>query len=121
VYRATITETASNHVETYTGMTGREFKDRWREHKSDIRNSKEKQKNRLSTHTWKLKYKNIDFDAKWNIIERASDYNPITHTCRVCLKEFFYIMYDKSGSTLNRRQEVFNTFRHRKKEIPGEL
>ena len=37
VYRATITETVSSNVETYTGMTGREFKDRWREHKSDIK------------------------------------------------------------------------------------
>ena len=28
VYRATVTETMSGHTETYTGMTGMEFKDR---------------------------------------------------------------------------------------------
>ena len=117
VYRATIKETASGNVETYTGMTGREFKDRWREHKYDIRNPSDKQKTRLSTHTWKLKDKSIDFDVKWSLIEHASDYNPITRKCRVCLKEKFYIMYDQSGSTLNKRQEVFNTCRHRKKKL----
>jgi hypothetical protein len=26
-------------------------------------------------------------------------------------------MYDKSGSTLNKRQEVFNTCRHRKRKL----
>jgi hypothetical protein len=58
------------------GMTGREFKDRWREHKSDIKNiknTKDKQKTRLSAHTSKLKDKNNDFDVKWRIVERASD------------------------------------------------
>ena len=39
VYRATITETASNQVETYKGVTGSKFKDRSRESdKSDIIN-----------------------------------------------------------------------------------
>jgi hypothetical protein len=37
----------------------------------------------------------------------------------VCIKEKFYIniMYDKSGSSLNKRQEVFDTYRHRKKKL----
>ena len=57
VYRATITEAASGHMEIYTEMTGREFKDRWMEHKSDIRNPLNRQPTRLSAHTWKLKGK----------------------------------------------------------------
>ena len=37
VYEASITETVSGKKETYTGMTGREFKDRSREHKYDVK------------------------------------------------------------------------------------
>ena len=90
-HHANIKETVSIKVEKYTGMTAREFKDRWREHKYDIRNPSDKQKTRLSTHTWKLKDKSIDFDVKWSLIEGASDYNPITRKCRVCLKEKFIL------------------------------
>ena len=38
VYRATVKETVSGKEETYTGMTGNTFKDRWNGHKSDTRN-----------------------------------------------------------------------------------
>ena len=37
VYRASVTETGTGRVNTYIGMTGRAFKDRWKEHKHDIR------------------------------------------------------------------------------------
>ena len=117
VYRATVTETVSGKTETYTGMTGREFKDRWREHKHDIKKKAAKQPTRLSAHTWSLKDNTTDFKIDWKIVERSTPYNPITKKCRVCLKEKFYIMYDEPGSTLNKRQEVFNTCRHRKKKL----
>ena len=111
------TETVSGKSETYTGMTGREFKDRWREHKHDIKKKAAKQPTRLSAHTWSLKDNTTDFKIDWKIVERSTPYNPITKKCRVCLKEKFYIMYDEPGSTLNKRQEVFNTCRHRKKKL----
>ena len=38
VYRATVKETVSGKTETYTGQTGREFKDRWYEQRTDINN-----------------------------------------------------------------------------------
>ena len=112
-----MTKTVSGKTETYTGMTGREFKDRWREHRHDIKKKAAKQPTRLSAHTWSLKDNTTDFKIDWKIVERSTPYNPITQKCRVCLKEKFYIMYDEPGSTLNKRQEVFNTCRHRKKKL----
>jgi hypothetical protein len=30
---------------------------------------------------WKLKDENTDFDLKWEVIDRANDFNPITRKC----------------------------------------
>ena len=50
VYKATVKETVSGKEETYTGMTGNTFKDRWNGHKSDTRNQSDKAKTKLSAH-----------------------------------------------------------------------
>ena len=49
VYRAAVTETMSGYTETYTGMTGREFKGRSREHKHNIKKKTAKQPTRPKT------------------------------------------------------------------------
>jgi hypothetical protein len=50
VYEATVKETVSGKEETYTGMTGNTFKDRWNGHKSDTRNHSDNAKTKLSAH-----------------------------------------------------------------------
>ena len=41
------------------------------------------------THLRKLKDLNKNYDMKWNILDRAPDFNPVTRKCRLCLKEIF--------------------------------
>ena len=50
VYGATIKETASGQTETYTGMTCRKFKERWREHEGNTRNQSQRRSTKLSVH-----------------------------------------------------------------------
>ena len=88
------------------------FKDRLYEHTTNMNNKHQKQ-TKLSSHVWKLKDRGKDYTIKWRILDRAATFNPITRKCRVCLKEKFYIMYDRAGSTLNKRHEVFNSCIHR--------
>ena len=64
MYKATVKETVSGKEETYTGMTGNTFKDRWNGHKSDTRNQSDKAKTKLSAHVWELKNKGTDHDIK---------------------------------------------------------
>ena len=117
VYRATVRETVSGKTETYTGLTGREFKERWYEHRTDMNNTTKKKTTRLSAHTRLLKEKSKNFTVDWRILEKAKPYNPISKKCMLCLKEKFYIMYHRDGSTLNKRSEVFNTCLHRKDKL----
>jgi hypothetical protein len=71
----------------------------------------------LSNHVWNLKQENKEFNVKWMLVDKGRNFNPISKRCQVCLKEKFYIMYDTGGSTLNKREEVFNTCRHRKQKL----
>ena len=63
-YRATVKETVSGREETYNGITGNTFKDRWNGHKSDTRNPDNIIKTNLSGHVWELKVKGTDHDIK---------------------------------------------------------
>ena len=80
IYRATVKEVTSGKEETYTGMTGRKFKDRLYEHRTNENTDKPKnrQATKLSDHIWKLKDSGIDYQIQWRILDRATTYNPTT-------------------------------------------
>ena len=68
-------------------------------------------------HIWGLNDRNVPYELKWRIKYRGPDFNPLTKKCKICLKEKHFIMYHRDGSTLNRRNEIFNTCRHRKRKL----
>ena len=117
VYRACIRENASGKSETYTGLTGRKFMDRWKEHSKDFEKPENRTSTMLSSHVWDLKDRGLDFNISWKILDRGPSYNPVSKKCILCLKEKYFIMYHPESSTLNKRSEVFNTCRHRKKSL----
>jgi hypothetical protein len=102
---------------TYTGVTARTFKQRLHEHRADTRKESSRIKTCLSSHIWDLKDQNIQYEVSWKLKDRGTAFNPTTKKCRICLKEKFYIMYKPDGSSLNKRSEIFNTCRHRKKML----
>ena len=70
VYKATVTETASNNQETYIGLTENEFKTRFNLHKSSFKLEPKRTSTTLSEHVWKLKNKNINFNIKWEVVKK---------------------------------------------------
>ena len=113
VYKVSVNTENTN--ETYTGLTGDTFKQRHYGHTSNFRHREQQDKTSLSTHIWKLKDENVEFDIDWSILDRAPAFNPVTGTCRLCLKEKYHIMFTPEASTLNKRSEIFATCRHRLK------
>ena len=111
IYKATVS--TDNTVETYTGLTGNTFKKRYGGHKTSFNHRKYSTSTTLSKHIWKLKDERKDYDIVWSVTDRAPAYNPVTGTCRLCLKEKYYIMFYPHIATLNDRSEFFNTCRHR--------
>ena len=117
IYRATVTETVSGNRETYTGVTGNTFKKRLYGHQADMRKSENRHSSSLANHVWSLKDNGRQFSINWRLVDRSSAFNPITGKCRICLKEKKEILYNKDGSTLNKRNEIFNTCRHRTSKL----
>ena len=114
VYKATVEEECGI-VNTYTGLTGNSFKKRWYGHTNSFRhrNEDENKTTTLSTHVWKLKDSEKNFEIQWSIIDRAKIFNPTTRKCQLCLKEKFHIIFQPEGATLNKRSELFSVCRHR--------
>ena len=110
VYKAAVT--THSGTEHYTGLTSKTFKTRWKEHNSDFLNRSRKG-TLLSTFIWELKDRGEPFSIKWSISDKAPPFNPITKKCRLCLKEKWNIMFRPESATLNRRNEIFATCRHR--------
>ena len=117
VYEATVKEKVSNRTETYTGLTYRTFKERYKEHMYDMGHAEKRTSSKLAGHIWDLKDRGVDFDITWRMLARATHFNPITRKCNLCLKEKHFIMYGEGTSTLNKRSEIFNTCRHRTKAL----
>ena len=116
VYKATV-EQQDSTVNTYTGMTCNTFKERFYGHRSTFENENHPNPTTLSTHVWDLKGQSKNYEVKWNIIDKAKDFNPATRKCRLCLKEKYHIIFQPTGATLNERTELYSTCRHRLRRV----
>ena len=116
VYGAEVTDLTTGEKETYTGLTDGTVRDRIGKHESNCRH-RDQPGTRLSAHVWKIKDKNHPYSITWQILSRASGYNPTTGMCRLCLKEKFLIMFAPATASLNLRSEIFSSCRHRKGKL----
>ena len=114
VYQCKVTENISGKSESYIGLSERTFKDRYLKHRASFRNENY-QKNSLSTHVRGLKKRNVNFELTWRKVSEAHPYSPSSQSCELCLREIFYIMYDRVKSTLNKRTEFFGYCLHKDK------
>ena len=115
IYRATVTADSVN--ETYVGLTAGEFKTRYQKHKLDFTNPTYQNSTTLSTHVWKLKEEKPNFDVlkdvKFEIIGRAAPFSPVSGVCNLCISEKYEIIFNSDRASLNSRNELFATCRHK--------
>ena len=90
----------NDQMETYTGLTGGTFKDRFYKHMSDFRNEELESSTGLSKYIWKLKRENIPHKVRWKKLARARVFNPVTKTFQLCLKAKYLLMFSHKGQPL---------------------
>ena len=82
-----------------------------------FRNEKRKRATELSKHIWSLKQSNTRHSIRWKIIKKCQPYSNRTKRCNLCLYEKFIIICHPELSSLNKRNELISTCRHRKKHL----
>ena len=117
IYQATVTRKDNNKEETYIGLTENEFKTRYRNRTVSFCNAKHRNSTELSKHIWTLKDNNIDHSISWRILSSHLPYSSSSKRCNLCLKEKFLIIYQPNLSTLNKRNELVSSCRHRSKAL----
>ena len=101
---------------SYYGLTENEFKKRCSTHKSSFK-KRPKCHTTLSSHIWKLKDKQIDYEIKWSIKARGHAFSSGGRACDLCLTEKLVILTADQNSILNKRDELLETCRHRRKHL----
>lgn len=115
VYQATVTRSDINKKETYIGLTNTTFKTRYNNHTSSFDTKKrDKGGTALAKYIWKLMDLKVTYSIKWNIIKKCQGYSNITKRCNLCLYEKYMIICHPEMCTLNKRNELVSTCRHRK-------
>ena len=117
IYRATVTRKDNNTTETYIGLTENNFKTRYRNHTASFRHTKLRNSTELNKHIWTLKENNISSYISWRILSSRSPYNSANKRCNLCLKEKLLIIRRPKLSSLNKRNELVSSCRHRNKTL----
>ena len=100
--------------EQYIGSTATSFKQRFANHKSSFTHRNNAQ-TELSKYIWHLKDKQIDFEIRWEILQRAKAYSNKSKRCNLCLAEKVLIARASKAHLLNKRREFMSKCRHRRK------
>jgi hypothetical protein len=113
IYQAKVT--TENKTETYVGLTETEFKTRYNNHKATFKTPNKKNTTELSKHIWTLKESNTKFEIQWSILSKASAYSNTSKRCNLCTCEKYFIIFQPGSASLNKRSELINTCRHKRK------
>ena len=107
---------AENRKMSYYGLTENEFKKRCSTHRSSFRNIP-KRHTTLSSHVWKLKDKMTPHYVDWSIKARGHPFSSGGRACDLCLTEKLVILTADPNTMLNKRNELLETCRHRRKHL----
>ena len=110
IYQATVK--CENNKETYIGLTGDQFKSRYRNHTASFSNTRKRSATELSKHIWTLKDSGKDFTLSWKIITCANPYSNTSKQCNLCSTEKYFIICRPSLRSLNKRNELTSTCRY---------
>ena len=114
IYKATVTQ--ENKTNTYIGLTCNSFKKRFYSHHASFKNSDVNQTS-LSNHVRNLQEKRINHTVSWEKIDQAKCFSPVSGICALCTKEKFYITFKPGVGQLNKKSEMFNNCRHKKRVL----
>jgi ABC-type Fe3+/spermidine/putrescine transport system ATPase subunit len=119
IYQATV-QAVGKQEETYIGASEK-FKARFYNHTSSFKHRSKEKDTELSKYVWSLKDSNVQYAIKWKIIQRGRAYSSAAKRCNLCLNEKLHIICHPDKCTLNKRNELVSSCRHRNKFLLSQL
>ena len=114
VYEAKIK--TKHNTKSYIGMTGRNFIDRYKEHRGNCKHEHQKG-TKLSNYVKRQKLfgEHIKFEnIEWKLKTKAVPYKPGSRFCDVCLSEKTHIALSNPSEILNSRREIVSACPHKR-------
>ena len=115
IYKATVKQ-ENNQTNTYIGLTCNSFKKRFYSHNASFKNPDWNQKS-LCNFVRKLQDKKIQHTISWEKIDQAKCFSPVSGICALCTKEKFHITFKPGVGPLNKKNEMFNNCRHKRRVL----
>ena len=114
IYKAEVS--CNNLTKDYIGSTEKDFKRRWRNHKTSLEKEKKNHPTSLSRHYWALKNSGgSNLTVKWSRLRRSVAYRCGGQKCNLCLEEKLAILQAPPDSLINKRSELLNRCLHKRK------
>jgi hypothetical protein len=119
IYEAKV-KTDDGKVESYVGLA-KNFKKRYSKHKATLAGRNADGQTTMSKYTWRMRDEGLNPSVSWKYLEtNIPDFNPVTGICRLCTREKFQIALNPQVATLNSKNEIFSSCRHRPQYLIGE-
>ena len=112
VYQAKV-EVENQETKFYIGQTSTDFKHRLATHTFSF-NNREINQTSLSQHIWEIKDQGHEPKISWKIVDRGRKFSPVNGVCQLCISEAYYINFHPEMATLNSKNEIFSSCRHKK-------
>ena len=112
VYKAEVS--FNDKVASYIGQSSTPFKTRYNNHIQSFKHKKYSNTT-LSNFIWNLKDAGINYTINWKIEAKSKSYTTSSRNCRLCNMEKTLILFNQEDELLNKRSELLNKCRHRKK------
>ena len=115
IYQASLSTT--NEKSSYLGQAGNTFKERFNNHKQSFRCRAYEHSTALAKKVWSIKDQDQEFNIDWKILKSAPTYRPESSKCHLCNIEKTLILLSTDDNLLNKRSELMNKCRHRRKYL----
>ena len=115
IYRADVTNEANNDQKFYFGLAETTFKERYNNHKRDVKHIKYQYNTELTKYIWNLKNNSIQYNIHWKVVDKVYGNANLT-MCKLCLTEKLWIInHINDNNMLNKKSELINKCRHLRK------
>ena len=117
IYHADVSNEANNDQKFYFGLAETTIKERYNNHKRDVKYIKYQYNIELTKYIWNLKSNRIKYNNQWKVVDKVHG-NANSTICKLCLTEKLWVInHINDNNILNKKSELITKCRHFKKVL----